>query len=309
MGGKARKEPTILRLNIQNRSAWEHQPRMDDVTIWPMSIPPLSPLEIRKVWNQQFVPNIHCQVTVHVSRVRVIGVSLHPANSGEIPILNSFQSWQDHRQNGAILLVATPFQDPVETRLRDISVTHAPHPITPNLIRQAVPPFACYTLGMDEQLYAEWQEHTPDQHILTPSQRFLLLGGGLILMGVLGTMGFFLANWNFYFAAVVVLLSVVAIFVQNRRGIQARTIRLTSDRIMVDDRSYALVDLAGFWWEQDQERLLVTVEHKKPKLLPVSFFFASANPEEAQTALTKVLPEIEPRSPHFTDQFGRFFRF
>lgn len=162
---------------------------------------------------------------------------------------------------------------------------------------------------MDEQLIAEWQETTPPPAVLTGGMRAALIGGGFAVAALLVAGGIYFKNWNLYLVALACALAAITIVQQNKRGVAARPIRLTTDRVIVQDTSYPLENLRGWWWSQDQDGLLVTVEHKKKRLLPVSFFSANENLEEIRQIMTKILPEIEPRPEGLSNRLNDFFRF
>ncbi|CAN5135916.1 hypothetical protein BH11PAT4_BH11PAT4_1800 [soil metagenome] len=159
-----------------------------------------------------------------------------------------------------------------------------------------------------EQLLSQWKE--PEQAHTQFSGRVrlsLLLGGGTLSVLVIA-LGYWLDEFNFYIAAAVILMGLAAMFAQNRRPIQLKTVTVTNLRIGVDEREFSLPDLAGFWLQQESEGLVIMLEHKKPALIPVSFFFPEQNRELAQKTMLQVLPELEPRASHFTDKFSNYFR-
>jgi hypothetical protein len=159
-----------------------------------------------------------------------------------------------------------------------------------------------------EQLLSQWQEPELAHNQFSSRVRLsLLLGGGLLSVMVVG-LGYWLDEFSFYVAAAVVLMGVAAMFAQNRRPVHLKTVTVTNLRIGVDEREFLLPDLAGFWLLEESEGLVIMLEHKKPALIPASFFFPEQNRDLAQKTMLQVLPELEPRASHFTDKFSNYFR-
>lgn len=161
---------------------------------------------------------------------------------------------------------------------------------------------------VEEQLLTQWVEPEQAHSQFSARLKFSLVAGGLLLSTLIVAAGYWLKEFSFYVAAAVVLMGVAAMFAQNKRPIHLKTITITNQRIGVDDREIFLADLAGFWLQQEVEGLVVTLEHKKSALIPVSFFFANESTETAKQTLLQVLPELEPRAAHFTDRFSNYFR-
>lgn len=160
----------------------------------------------------------------------------------------------------------------------------------------------------EEQLVAQWQEPEQAHSQFSPRVSFLLIAGGLILSIAISALGYWLQESSYYVASGVVVMGVVAMIAQNKRPAHLKVITLTNQRLGIDEQAHLLSDLAGFWLQQEPEGLVIFVEHKKPALIPVSFFFASNEREVAQKTLLQVLPELEPRASHFTDRFSNYFR-
>lgn len=164
------------------------------------------------------------------------------------------------------------------------------------------------TQTAEEQLVAQWQEPEQAHSQFSARVSFLLILGGIGLSIAVSALGYWLKEVSFYVASGVVVMGVVAMIVQNKRPAQLKTITITNQRLGIDERELSLSELAGFWLQQEAEGLVVTVEHKKPALIPVTFFFANSDREAAQKTLLQVLPELEPRASHFTDRFSSYFR-
>jgi hypothetical protein len=159
-----------------------------------------------------------------------------------------------------------------------------------------------------EELLSQWQEPEQAHTQFSSRVRLTLLLGGSVLSILVIALGYWLDEFSFYVAAAVVLMGVAAMFAQNKRPIHLKTVTVTNLRIGVDEREFLLPDLAGFWLQQESEGLVIMLEHKKPALIPVSFFFPEQNRDLAQKTMLQVLPELEPRATHFTDKFSDYFR-
>jgi hypothetical protein len=158
----------------------------------------------------------------------------------------------------------------------------------------------------EEVLVAEWEQ--PDSAgLLSSKQGFaraaLAVGGvAAVLIG--------LAVWqrelNYVLVAAVLVLSLVAVRTQNKRGSMAIT--LTNLRIAVGKRQHFIEELAGYWLRTSHGFVEINLETKRPSLVPITFLANSTSLEEVAALLRPLLPEVEPRDEGFADQLARRFR-
>lgn len=160
-----------------------------------------------------------------------------------------------------------------------------------------------------EYLLAKWQENVQVKSAYLPRERLTIYTTAAVLVAVFLILAFWVKTWNFGLAGLVVIASVFALLAQNKHLPKARLVQLTNQRLLLDNQTYLLSDLAGFWFDYVDDQLVIVLEHRKPLMVPKSCFYQSNQEEEARKLLTQVLPEVEPRSLQLADKFGRYFRF
>jgi hypothetical protein len=118
---------------------------------------------------------------------------------------------------------------------------------------------------LPETLVTRWQE--PEQ------PRLVGVNAGMASLGCLGGSIVFLcvAIWkgdlNFYLAAAALLAASGAIASQKKDVSGAREIVITTKRVAIGTREFAIGELAGFWVETDDDILTINFEAAKPTLL------------------------------------------
>lgn len=159
-----------------------------------------------------------------------------------------------------------------------------------------------------EALLAEWEEAHQAEPILPIQNKLFLTVGGLAAAALLVVMGLWQHQFSYYLGAFTALVALFALVSQGKKSTKPSRITLTSTRLIVGKTEYPLADFAGFWMEHDGGNLVINVETKKRKLIPISFFYSSDNRQEAEQLLTQVLPEIAPPEHHIADNINRYFR-
>jgi hypothetical protein len=132
--------------------------------------------------------------------------------------------------------------------------------------------------------------------------------GSILLTTLSITLAYWLNESSFYIAGAVILVAVIALLVQSKRSTPLKQITITNLRIGINESEISLSELAGFWLENTGDGLVINLENKQPTFLPVSFFFANQETETAKKVMIQILPELEPRSSHFTDKLTQYFR-
>ena len=160
-----------------------------------------------------------------------------------------------------------------------------------------------------EVLVATWQEKPVEKNSLSPRTMILATGAVVILTIISIVIGFFAHDWSWYLAAAVIVSAAGAIFSQMKQTAKPREINITNQRVVVEDRSYAITEMAGFWLEEKDDSLIITFEQKRRALLPLTCYYQDNNTEEVTEILTQVLPEVDARPEHFTDQVNKYFHF
>jgi hypothetical protein len=156
---------------------------------------------------------------------------------------------------------------------------------------------------------ASWQEAVGNHQALPARFRLTLIAGSLTLAaGCLG-LGIYLHALSWYLAAAVIVAALTALLAQNRHPEVARTITVTSQRIVIDEQSFPLEELKGFSLQEDEGRIVITLEHARSTLFPTTCYYQSTAEAEARETLAQVLPEVEARPLQFADQLNRYFRF
>ncbi len=161
----------------------------------------------------------------------------------------------------------------------------------------------------EEYLVAQWTEAEHTSSPFAPHIRLRLIMGAITLCVSFIGLGIWLGQLNFYFAAVVVLAGLAAVFQQNKHGETPLEVVVTTARVQIGKRIVALNNLTGFWLQDDSDLLVIYFESKRPSVVPISCFYRSNDREEVRTTLLQVLPELEPRNKHFTDRFSNYFKF
>jgi len=161
----------------------------------------------------------------------------------------------------------------------------------------------------EETLLAEWQEAThPLPELSGKTLSLLILGGSVLAAASIG-LAIWFHEFNLYFVAVVLILAVSTLIVQNRKPTASLKVTITNVRLMVGNRQYLMEDLAGFWLQSDRETVVINVEPKKASMVPITFLFAENNTEAARQTMLAIMPELESRLPNATDRINRYFRF
>jgi hypothetical protein len=166
---------------------------------------------------------------------------------------------------------------------------------------------ALTTPPVEEALVAEWQEAEREAVRGTVPPSAIVIGGSILGVVLVG-LGIWQHEFNFYLAAIVIFLAVTTVIVQMRRQGVPLPITLTTYRLIVGKRQYAIADLAGFWLGRDGGNVEINVETKKPGMVPISFLYSTSIESEARATLGQVMPELEPRLPTATDSIARYFR-
>lgn len=154
-----------------------------------------------------------------------------------------------------------------------------------------------------EQALAQWEQpHQASQVSGTKIWMFAVpVGLGLLALAI------WQKEWNYGLGAAAVLAGAAAFTVQNRGA--ALMVTVTTNKIVIGKRAYALSDLAGFWLAEGPAGIEVNLERKKPGLLPTTFVYPSLNKEETRQLMGQVLAELEPRRSSLGEQVSRYFRF
>lgn len=161
----------------------------------------------------------------------------------------------------------------------------------------------------EEVLIAEWKEKTPTKEPFTARDRGELIGGATLLAAALLALGIWRGEIHWYIAAVAVIIGMVAIFNEKKRIELPRTIQITNQRILVEQREYTLEGLAGFRLEQHEDVVVIMFDNKKPTLLPLTVYYQNDSFREAHDTLVRVLTELPPKEDHLADQLQRLFPF
>jgi len=160
-----------------------------------------------------------------------------------------------------------------------------------------------------EELLATWEEKAGEKSSIPQNIFFsVIIGVALLIIGSI-LVGFFTKNWTWYLAAAVIVSATAAIISQAKHSTKSREITITNLRIVVDERSYAISDMAGFWLEKQHDLLVITFEQKQRALLPLTCYYQNENVNEVTELLTQVLPEVDARPEHFTDRLNSYFHF
>ncbi len=161
-----------------------------------------------------------------------------------------------------------------------------------------------------EEAVASWQEPPAVIVVLPPQvRRKLILGAAAATVILLG-LALWMRSINLFLAAVVIVVGVFSVLKRQKQPEEQLDVQLTTRAVSIGKRVYPLEDLAGFWLQQDEDdgALVVTIEHKKPMLIPPTFSYANTDEEDARQTLTAILPELEPRRTQFLDKYSRYFR-
>lgn len=161
----------------------------------------------------------------------------------------------------------------------------------------------------EEYLVANWTEAAHKRNPFSPGIRAKLIAGSFVLVALFIFLGIWLGQFNFYFAAVVVVTGLAAIFQQNKHGDPQLEIVVTTERLQIGKRIIPLTEITGFWLKEDGKNLVLYFESKKANVIPISCFYSSSNPEEIRSQLIQVLPELEPKKEHYTEKFSDYFKF
>ena len=155
-----------------------------------------------------------------------------------------------------------------------------------------------------EVMVAQWQEQVPVTQSLSPQNQLLFLIGGIVLIVLFVLLGYFMKEWTLYFAAPVGALALITMKVQHHREEVPRVITITNQRIIVGEQNYGYTELSGFWLEPTGSTVVITLEYKRPSIVPVTLFFKDTDEQLTRQTLLQVLPELEARKSHFTDQIA-----
>lgn len=164
------------------------------------------------------------------------------------------------------------------------------------------------TISTEERLVTQWTEPQHQSSSLDARQRLQIIGGSLVLFALALGMGIWQHAYNYYLAAAGIVCASVAVLTQGMHKHSGRQISVTSTRFMIGDTVYPIADLAGFWLRQDDGVLVISLEYKKPSLVPPTCFFPTLDEQEVRSVLTGVMPELEPREEHFSEGIGRYFK-
>jgi peptidoglycan/LPS O-acetylase OafA/YrhL len=160
-----------------------------------------------------------------------------------------------------------------------------------------------YTVSMST---ADWTEPTISP--LERRQRMTLAMGSIGLCALLLTLASWQREVSFGIGAAVALAASVALFAPSQFSAKPRSVQVSKDTLIINDRSWETALLAGFWLKADSDYTLVTFEHKKPLAFPLTALFPGT-PDEAAALLQPYLAELEPRSTTGIDRFTRFLKF
>ena len=161
----------------------------------------------------------------------------------------------------------------------------------------------------EEVSLAQWQESEHIRPVFPFGGVPGLIGISVAVIVVLIFLGAWQHDTNFYIFAVVVLIAAATLVIQMRRESPRLQITLTTRRLVVGNKQYALSDIAGFWPQHDDGTLAINVEMKKPGILPVTFLYENDDIGEARETMDEVMPELEARIPSSMDAVSRYFRF
>ena len=173
-----------------------------------------------------------------------------------------------------------------------------PNPPTVHILKDS-------SLSPNEKEVLRWKEPTlssPSQ-ALPPSSIMLISQVTAILLLLFG---YWQKDYTLYVAAPVASLAGLALRAQRHTPHREATIILTTERLIVADKSFFLCDLAGFWIETEEDHLVINIESKKPSLVPMSLLYPLVNSKELAQQLLSVLAEVEPREPQFADRLSRY---
>lgn len=160
---------------------------------------------------------------------------------------------------------------------------------------------------VEERLITQWVE--PDEQSAPGMNPLFLYGGGLLFAALLVLVGIWQKEANYYLAAGVISTALLAFRTQHRHDTPNLEVFITNVRVVIGKHEHALEDLAGFWLQTDAtDTLIITFEHKKPAILPASCRTA-ASEQQTRAELTQVLPELEPRTTHFSEQLNQYLHF
>lgn len=160
---------------------------------------------------------------------------------------------------------------------------------------------------MDEKILASWTEPEIvfDPEVIKKYITLMtLICVPLFILAIAG--GWFFKDSNYYFFALAILAFLFFSISHKKNPTQKLEITIGENTIQVGQKEYNISDLGGFWVKNHKELIEINLENKKPQLLPVTFYYANSNIDEAKSVFLQFLPEVAPRDSSISDAISKW---
>lgn len=160
---------------------------------------------------------------------------------------------------------------------------------------------------MDQKILAKWTE--PELNFEPEVIKKYIILMSLIclpLFVLVLAAGWYFKDFNLYFLAIAILAFLFFSISHKKNPTQKLEIIISETIIQVGQKEYNISDFGGFWVKNANELIEVNLENKKPKLLPITFYYANSNIDEAKSIFLQFLPEVASRDTSISDTISKW---